>query len=441
MHVELPAGGWTPRGYQLDAWRYMQGGGRLLYAIWHRRAGKDELCLNWTACAAHGRVGNYWHMLPEASQARKAVWDAVNPHSGKRRIDEAFPVQLRSVTRENEMMIRFHNGSTWQVVGSDNFNALVGSPPVGIIFSEWSRADPKAWVYLQPILEENGGWAAFITTPYGKNHCYRMLESMRADSRAFVQVLTARETGVFSEEQLGRIQGNLIAEYGQTDGQYLFEQEYLCSFEAPVIGSIYGPEVAALGKRLGSVPWVPERLVSTAWDIGYGDATAIWFYQWVAGELRVIDYHEDSGRTLLDYIGVLRSKPYAYEVAMMPHDAGDDRYKMASGKTLVEIMQQNGLRAEVVAKMPLEQGINLGRLRLKSARFDAVQCARGLECLKNYQWTWNKKLNESTRIPLHNWASHGSDAWRYLAVGTKARDAGLRGMRRPGIVYDNRGIV
>ena len=136
--VILPANGWTPRPYQLGIWKYLEDGGKRGVAVWHRRAGKDDVALNWAAVGALQRVGNYWHMLPEAAQARKAVWDAVNPHSGLRRIDEAFPESLRATTRDNEMLIRFKNGSTWQVVGSDNYNSLVGSPPIGIVFSEWS---------------------------------------------------------------------------------------------------------------------------------------------------------------------------------------------------------------------------------------------------------------------------------------------------------------
>lgn len=404
MQVDLPANGWSPRAYQLGCWRYLQGGGKRAYLIWHRRSGKDETSLHWTACAAHLRVGNYWHMLPQASQARKAIWDAVNPHTGRRRIDEAFPLELRATTRDNEMMIKFHNGSTWQVVGSDNYNALVGSPPVGIVFSEWSRADPHAWAFLRPILLENGGWAVWITTPYGDNHAHRMLRSMREDGSAYVEVLPATATGIFTKEALEAERVGLLAEHGAVDGQHLFEQEYLCSFDAPVIGSIFGPEVAALGERLGQVPWVPERLVSTAWDIGYGDATAVWFFQWIAGELRVIDYHEASGKTLVEHIAVLRSKPYSYDLALMPHDAGDDRFKMASGKTLLEIMHANGLRAETVAKLSREQGINQARMRLKSAWFDAKKCERGIECLRNYRWGWSTTADGPSRVPVHDWA-------------------------------------
>ena len=159
--IQLPADGWRPRPYQRDVWNYLERGGKRAVAVWHRRAGKDEFCLRWASVAAFQKVGNYWHMLPMANQARRAIWEAVNPHTGKRRIDEAFPVALRETTREQEMMIRFKNGSTWQVVGSDNYDSLVGAPPVGVTFSEWALADPRAWAFIRPILLENDGWALF----------------------------------------------------------------------------------------------------------------------------------------------------------------------------------------------------------------------------------------------------------------------------------------
>jgi len=145
--IRLPHNGWRPRAYQMGAWRYMEQGGRHAELIWARRSGKDEICLHWAAIAAHQRPATYWHMLPEAAQARKAIWEAINPHTGVRRIDEAFPHELRATTREQEMLIKFKCGSTWQVVGSDNFNSLVGSPPAGVVFSEWALAQPAARAY------------------------------------------------------------------------------------------------------------------------------------------------------------------------------------------------------------------------------------------------------------------------------------------------------
>lgn len=233
---------WRPRKYQMPLWSYLEGGGKRAVEIAHRRWGKDEISLHWTATAAMKRVATYWHMLPEATQARKAIWDAVNPHTGKRRIDEAFPPQIRKTTREQEMMIVFINGSTWQVVGSDNFNALMGSPPAGIVLSEWALAKSDAWGYLRPILAENGGWAVFITTPRGDNHAKKTYEFAVTEDGWFAEISTADETDVFSKEQLEAELRELIAQYGQSRGTALFMQEYYCSFSAAFTGKAVYPE-------------------------------------------------------------------------------------------------------------------------------------------------------------------------------------------------------
>src|ERR1700748_3432508 len=180
--IRLPHSGWQPRAHQRELWAFLENGGLRASEIWHRRSGKDDVCLHWAAIAAHQRVATYWHMLPEFGQGRKAIWTAVNPNTGRRRIDEAFPHELRANTNEQEMFIRFKCGSTWQVVGSDRFDAAVGSPPAGITFSEWALSNPAAWAYLAPILVENGGWAIFITTSRGRNHAKTMHDMARENS-------------------------------------------------------------------------------------------------------------------------------------------------------------------------------------------------------------------------------------------------------------------
>jgi hypothetical protein len=143
----------------MPVWRYLEGGGLRADVAAHRRWGKDEVALNWAAVAAQSKTGAYWHLLPEASQGRKAIWDAVNPHTGRRRIDEAFPKALRAATRDGDMMIRFANGSTWQVCGSDNYNSLVGAPPVGVVFSEWALANAQGRK-LQGLVERRAAEVA-----------------------------------------------------------------------------------------------------------------------------------------------------------------------------------------------------------------------------------------------------------------------------------------
>src|SRR5262252_7525760 len=200
--VELPHGGWLPRHYQVPLYKYLQDGGKRAMAIWHRRAGKDEVCLHHAMVSAWRRPGNYWHCLPEYGQGRKAIWTSVNPHSGKRRIDEAFPDWARANVNDNEMMIRFTNGSTWQIIGSDRFDSTVGSGVAGITYSEWALSNPSAWAFHRPMLVENDGWAVFISTPRGFNHCKSMYDYARVTPGWFCELLTAKDTGQLTQEEV-----------------------------------------------------------------------------------------------------------------------------------------------------------------------------------------------------------------------------------------------
>ena len=202
---------WVPRGYQAGLWQALKHGVRRADVVAHRRWGKDEVALHWAAAAAWSRPGNYWHLLPEASQAKKAIWTAVNPHTGLKRIDEAFPLSHRAQTHEADMRIELVNGATWQVGGSDNFDSLVGASVAGVVFSEWSLAKPDAWTRLRSILLENDGWALFLWTPRGRNHATRAFESRVGQDHWFTQRSSARDTGVFSHEQLDTERCELIA--------------------------------------------------------------------------------------------------------------------------------------------------------------------------------------------------------------------------------------
>ena len=179
IDIRLPAGGWDPREHQKKLWEYLKAA-----ASARSRSGIAEPARTRSACITRCgrcgmRPGNYWHCLPEYAQARKAIWDAVNPHTGKRRIDEAFPEHLRETTREHDMHIRFKNGSTWSCIGSDSYDRTVGASAAGLTYSEYALCNPSAWAYHRPMLEENNGWAIFITTPRGRNHAFDMLNHAR----------------------------------------------------------------------------------------------------------------------------------------------------------------------------------------------------------------------------------------------------------------------
>ena len=280
---------WRPRKYQLKLWKYLENGGKRAVAVWHRRAGKDSLALNWTAVAAFERVGVYWHMLPLQTQARKVVWDAIDKQ-GRRVIDQVFPPELRKSSNAQEMKIELLNGSIWQCVGSDNYNSLVGANPVGVVFSEYSIADPASWDFIRPILAENEGWALFIYTPRGRNHGLSLFETAQKADGWFVQKLGVSETKAIP---ISAVDAERAA--GMDEDTVL--QEFYCSFDAAVKGAYYASLLnqAENDKRIGFVPHDASKPVYTAWDLGVGDATAIWFYQVQGGEVDVIDYYEVSG--------------------------------------------------------------------------------------------------------------------------------------------------
>ncbi len=418
MEVELPAGGWRPRDYQLRVWRYLESGGKRAVAVWHRRAGKDEFCLRWNSVAAFDRIGGYWHMLPQANQARKAIWDAINPHTGKRRIDEAFPPQIRRTTREQEMMIVFVNGSTWQVVGSDNYDSLVGAPPVGVTFSEWALADPRSWAFIRPILLENGGWALFNYTPRGNNHGRTTYDAAADDPDWFAERLPASKTDVFTPDQLRGEEREYIREYGPELGKALFRQEYHCSFDAAVLGAYYALQMdeADQAGRITGVPREGGALVHTAWDLGRTDHTSIWFFQVVGREIRIIDFYTSSGVELDHYAEVLADRGYRYGTHILPHDV--EVTDLSARRSRKEILRGLGLEhIHVVPQMRIEDGIAAARSLLPRCWFDKQKCAHGISALREYRAEWDDKLKTLKPAPLHNWASHPADGFRYLALG------------------------
>jgi hypothetical protein len=426
--IQLPANGWKPRPYQLRAWDYLETGGKRYIGIWHRRAGKDELCLNRTAVAAFERPAAYWHMLPEYSQGRKAIWSSVNPHTGKRRIDEAFPAVLVETRNEQEMFIRFVNGSTWQVVGSDRYDAAVGSSLGGIVFSEWALSNPAAYAYLSPILVESGGWAAFITTSRGRNHAKTMLDMARAEMERggndwFAEVLTVDDTGAMSREAVEMQRREYHGIYGEEAGNALIDQEYYCSFEAAILGAYYGKEMreAEQGGRIGRVPVNPDLPVQTAWDIGVDDPMAIWCFQTYPGRIEVVDYIEGSGHGFDWYTEKLDARGY-HGTDWVPHDAKVREAGAPGARTRIETLITLGRNPKLAPDQSLMDGINAGRLTIPYAHFDRDRCALGLECLREYKTEWDEKARVFRKTPAHNWASHGADAWRTLANAWRFAD-------------------
>lgn len=423
MNISLPYN-WSPRVYQVPLWNFLVTGGKRAAVSWPRRHGKDDVLLHFNALSAFKRIGNYWYMLPKYDQCRKAVWDAINPHTGKKRIDEAFPVEIRKKTLTQEMKIEFHNGSTWQLMGSDNYDTLVGSPPIGLSYSEYAISNPNSWGYLRPILLENGGWSVFNSTPRGKNHFYKMIQMAKGDKSWFSQVLTNNETKLFTNEQLLSELKELQAEHGETFGKALWLQEYFCSFEAAVPGSIWGEQIAKIEQagHIREVPLEDDYPVHTAWDLGRDDFTCVWFFQIVADEIRILNYYQCQFKEIPDICDdikkIAETEGYTYGTHWMPHDAFPIRLGMGGKSMMQQFMDEKIGRIGKVPSLGKDSGIRAGGVTLNRSYFD-LKCLEALEMLKGYHRKYDEIKKKFSDEPVHDENSHPADAWRYLSLTWK----------------------
>ena len=213
----------TPRAYQRPVFEALEHGYKRVVSIWHRRSGKDKTFLNLMIRESVKRKGNYYYFFPTYNQARKALWD------GKDK--DGFPflghIPDECVKKKNEadMKVMLTWGSMIQFVGSDNIDSVMGTNPVGCVFSEYALQDPQAWDFIRPILVENGGWALFNFTPRGRNHGWDLYQMAMQDDSWFVNLLTVDDTGAISHADI-----EAERKAGMPDG--LIRQEFFCSFEA-----------------------------------------------------------------------------------------------------------------------------------------------------------------------------------------------------------------
>lgn len=258
---------WPLRPYQQAVEDKFNEGIQRHLLIWHRRAGKDVFSLSKARQEAVKRVGSYVHFFPKHIQARRALWQGVDPKKGARFIDTAFG-DIEADRNNTEMFVEFVNGSTWQLLGSDNYDRVVGSNIVGAVFSEWALCDPRAWDYIRPIILENNGWVIFITTFRGRNHAWQMVQQLRDNPEWYVDVRDITQT---CDIDGNPILTELDMEKERASGmkEAILRQEYYCDPEAVAEGSIYGKQVERLreDKSRQVAKWNPNRPVYAVWNV------------------------------------------------------------------------------------------------------------------------------------------------------------------------------
>lgn len=385
-------------------------------AVWHRRAGKDEIILNAISELADTEVGTYWHCFPEYKQARKAIWNGINTHTGQRRIFDAFHPATIKRMQDDDMFIELHSGSTFQLLGSDRYDATVGSGPRGIAYSEWALSNPSAWAYHSPMIRETNGWAAFITTPRGNNHAKRMAERAQKSTKWFYQYLPIDETKALSSEVLDEALEEYQDLYGLDMGLALYEQEYECSWAGAVIGSYWGAEINRMERqgRVRTVGVNPNYPVHTVWDLGKAKNNPIWCFQVINDVPYVVDFYLPDSDDLREWVKWLDDRGYK-GTDYVPHDIMVTEW--GSDRTRYELLESMGRRPYRVPRVSLADGIQAGRETINVAVFDDNERVQvGLDGLKNFRREWDDDRKVFRDLPFKDWAEHIASAFRYLGL-------------------------
>jgi len=388
---------------------------RWTVVVAHRRCGKTVACINdliYKALVENKENGRYAYIAPYYSQAKTIAWDYLLRYSK--------PVMAKA--NQSELWVELINGSRIRLFGADAGENLRGLYLDSVVLDEYADMKPSIWgSVIRPLLADRAGSATFIGTPKGHNAFWEIYNKATKDDGWYVKVLRASQTGLLPQAELEDAAKMMSLDQ--------YEQEMECSFEAAIMGAFFGKEMRVLtdAKRITTVEYDKMFPCHTAWDLGYSDDTAIWWYQVVYGELRILDYHSSNGHQVSYYTDLINSKQqefgYKYGYHHLPHDARA-KTLASGGKSIIEqISSKIPLTSlKIVPSLSLQDGIQATRLALMRSWFDAERCHDGIECLRQYQREYDEDKKVFRDKPKHDWTSHGADAFRMLAIAWKEED-------------------
>lgn len=399
---------------------------RFALLVCHRRFGKTVFVINEAikqAVTCKLKAPRFAYIAPFYKQAKNVAWDMLKYYC------QPIP---NIVFNESELKADFPNGARISLYGGDNPDSLRGIYLDGVMMDEYAQMSPRLWAeIIRPAISDRKGWAIFIGTPKGHNNFFDLYQEVKDDENWYVKVHRASETNYIDAEELE------AAKKDMSEDQY--QQEFECSWTAAIQGAYYGRllEEAEKESRIGKVQHDTGALVETWWDLGIGDSTAIWFVQRIGAELRVIDFYENNGESLGHYANVLQDKAkeneWNYGDHVFPHDVR--QRSLDTGRTRVETLQNLGVEPTIIPQMKVEDGIEAVRRKLKNCWFDEMKCRRGIDALRQYRSQYDEKNQVFKLRPVHDWASHAADAFRYGCLHEPMK------LDWADIEYSNTGIV
>ena len=410
MEINLPI---LPlRDYQQRIWdKLIKDNIRRSFILMHRRAGKDVFCLQYLIQEAIDVPGNYWYILPQQNQVRRAIWEGITRDGVK--YLSFIPEQVIDKISDMEMKVYLKNGSIISFIGGDRYDSLVGAGIRGAVISEYALQRPNLYdLAIEPMLRETKGWVLFNTTPRGNNHAKEMYEfltnEMQEGRSAFTCKLTVDDTGGIVTAE------DIEEERRRGKPEELIQQEYYCSFAGALQGAYYADMLNNC--PLGDYPYDERYPVHTMWDLGVSDTMAIWFVQFCDGTIRVIDYYENHTYGLGHYAGLVLDKKYRYAGHHLPHDGTHRQLTIdEKAQSIQNQLMRLGLEnidivprtTDVYADIQAVRGI------LPLCRFDN-KTKLGYGCLRDYRREYDEKNRCFKETPLHDYTSHGADAFRIL---------------------------
>lgn len=380
---------------------------RFAVGVAHRRCGKTVACINdqiKKAITSDKERYRAAYIAPFLKQAKDVAWDYLKSYSA--------PIQAKP-PNESELYVELINGARLRIYGADNAEALRGGYLDDADIDEYADMNPNVWPsIIRPMLADRQGTATFIGTPKGRNAFFQLYERAQNDPDWFSFFLPASQTHILPIKELED------ARLDMTPEQY--EQEFECSFDAAIMGAYYGKDIAQLERegRITKVLYDPDQPVHTAWDLGVGDSTAIWFFQIGFNSINVIDFYENHGRGADHYVAELNSRPYKYGEDFVPHDAKVREWGN-SGRQRIQVLIDMKRNPRLVPNHKVDDGINASRLTMRRMRFDKDKCALGIEALRQYRTEFDEKTRAFKNRPKHDWTSHAADAFRYMCMGYK----------------------
>ena len=399
--------GYRPRAPQLEIHNAVNSN-RFTVVVAHRRMGKTvSAILHLIDAALNNKQKDprYAYVAPTYAQAKRVAFDYL--------VEYTRP--LGAKVNIAELRVDFL-GRRISLYGSENGDSLRGQYFDGVVLDEIGDQNPKIWnEILRPALADRKGWCLFIGTPKGNNHFADFKErAQKGDGWKFLE-FKASETGILDAKELADAKAEM--------GEDKYRQEFECSFDAPVEGAYYGQLLneADEQNRVTKIPRDNLARIVCSWDLGVSDSTCIWVAQVVGKEVQLIDATENHGVGLDYYVSWLRERGYAGGQQILPHDVRVR--EMSSGKSRQEVLMEAGLDVTIAPSLSVADGIQAVRRLLPRCWFDEERTKQGLSALRNYRRVFDEKRNVFFDTPLHDWASHYADSFRYMAIGLNEVDS------------------